>query len=177
MTKAKYDSDAFHLVESSIPAGLFRGLVEPGESTSLSLYLRARPVQVVALHALKVRLREEKDFRPFEEYRDKNGLIKLVIKSPTSTKANSLRIQFAGSGCGREVDVRSHLSRQRNFRSPERYATTLAYGEMREHDHVIDLVKSTLTTPIAISFVETPGCIEDNGFPTEYIGFCGFAGD
>ena len=42
---------------------------------------------------------------------------------------------------------------------------------MREHDHVIDLVRSTLTTPITISFVKTPGCIEDNGFPTEYIGF------
>ena len=81
VTKAKDDPDAFHLVESSIPAGLFRGLVERGEPTTLSLYFRARTVQVEALHALKVRLRDEKDFRPFEEYRDKNGEIRLVIKS------------------------------------------------------------------------------------------------
>ena len=81
VTKAKDDPDTFHSVESSIPAGLFRGLKERGEVTTLSLYFRARPVQVEALYALKVRLRDEKDFRPFEEYRDKNGEIRLVIKS------------------------------------------------------------------------------------------------
>ncbi len=42
---------------------------------------------------------------------------------------------------------------------------------MREHDHTIDLVKSTLTTPVSISFVAIPGCSEYQGLPTMYIGF------
>ena len=37
--------------------------------------------QVEALRALKERLTVEKDFEPFEEYRDKNGEIRSVIKS------------------------------------------------------------------------------------------------
>ena len=81
VTKAKDDPERFHLVESSIAAGLFRSLVERREATTLSLYFRARTVQVEALHALKVRLRDEKDFKPFKEYRDKNDEIRLVIKS------------------------------------------------------------------------------------------------
>ena len=81
VTKAKDDPDTFHLVESSIPVGLFKGLKERGEATTLTLYFRASTAQVEALHALKVRLRDEKDFKPFNEYRDKNGEIRLVIKS------------------------------------------------------------------------------------------------
>ena len=81
VTKAKDKPDAFHLVKSSFPAGLFRGLVERGEATIPGLYFWAKPAQVEALGALKERLRVEKDFRPFEEYRDKNGGIRLVIKS------------------------------------------------------------------------------------------------
>ena len=81
VTKAKDNPDKFHLVKGLFPAGLFRGLVERGEATTLSLYFRAKPAQVEALGALKERLRVEKDFRPFEEYRDKNGEIRLVIKS------------------------------------------------------------------------------------------------
>ncbi len=79
VTKAKDDPDEF-LAESSLPAYLFRSLVDREGPMTLSLYFRANPIQVEALDALKERLRVEKDVRPFEEYRDKNGLIRLVIQ-------------------------------------------------------------------------------------------------
>ena len=79
VTKGKDNPDAFNLAASSFPAALFRGLVGRDEATTLSLYFRAKPAHVEALYTLKERLRNEKDFRPFEEYRDKNGQIKSVI--------------------------------------------------------------------------------------------------
>ena len=75
VTKAKDDPDAFSMPESSHAARLFRYLVERESPTTITLYFCATYEDVDALNYIRYRLRQEKDIKPFNEYRNKNGNI------------------------------------------------------------------------------------------------------
>ena len=75
VTKAKDDPDAFSMPESSHAARLFRYLVECETLTTITLYFCATHEDIDALNDIRDRLKQEKDIKPFNEYRDKNGKI------------------------------------------------------------------------------------------------------
>ena len=75
VAKAKNAPESFTFEESSYAARQFRYLVDQEGTMSFDLYIRATRDEVKALEAIKGRLKLQKDFVPFPEYRDKNGKI------------------------------------------------------------------------------------------------------
>ena len=63
------------MLESSHTAHLFKSLVEREGPATLDVYVRTTPENVKALHVIRDRLKQEKDVKPFNDYRDKNGKI------------------------------------------------------------------------------------------------------
>ena len=75
ITKAKDDPDVFSMRETSHAARLFSYLVECETPTTITLYFCATHEDIDALVDIRDRLKQEKDIKPFNEYRDKNGKI------------------------------------------------------------------------------------------------------
>ena len=75
VTKAKDDPDEFSMPESLHAATLFRSLVKCESLTTITLYFCATGEDIDALNDIRDRLKQEKDNKPFNEYRDKNGKI------------------------------------------------------------------------------------------------------
>ena len=99
VTKDKDDPEEFSMSESSHAAKLLRDLVEGEGPKTLTLCFRANDTRLRDLEDLKDRLLHEQTVLPFQEYRDSNGKIVLVIE----VLVHSPKLIVSESNTGRKV--------------------------------------------------------------------------